>query len=216
MLSSVSSRPSQNISQLIHRMQAQLASVQAQLKPQPPSSLSGLGSTPAQSPVSPAASQPQSDFARRYYSDSFEPAAARPSGAGAPGAGASDPDAVANQIAQRAAGWNYDHSGGKTWGQTLSNEGTFDGSKSGVCTDMALEAAQQFKDAGVNARVVFGQTDRGNHAWVEYQDKNGEWKAFDPTAAACTKDPASAITPMDNGLYGYGRTITEYTAPIEQ
>jgi hypothetical protein len=237
MLSSVSSR-SPNLSQLINRMQSQLANVQAQLKPTAPTSLSGMGGAAAQPPVSAPAAQPQSDFARRYHADTFEPAPARhlysnyrnasePAAASASGAGAapttapagttaSNPDAVAQKIAQEATGWNYDHSGGKTWGQTTANESTFDSSKSGVCTDMALEAAQQFKDAGVNARVVFGNTDRGNHAWVEYQDANGQWKSFDPTAAASTGNADAAITPMDNGLYGYGQVFQQYTAPAEQ
>jgi len=221
MLSSVSSR-SPNLSQLIQRMQSQLASVQAQLKPTAPTSLGGLGGAAAQPPMSAPAAQPQSDFARRYHSDTFEPAPASASGAGAApttapsGTTASNPDAVAQKIAQQATGWNYDHTGGKTWGQTTANENTFDSSKSGVCTDMALEAAQQFKDAGVNARVVFGNTDRGNHAWVEYQDANGQWKSFDPTAAATSGNADAAITPMDNGLYGYGQVFQQYTAPAEQ
>lgn len=124
-----------------------------------------------------------------------------------------NPDAVAQQIAQDATGWTYDNTGGKTWSGTLANENRFDRTKSGVCTDMAAEAAQRFEDAGVNARVVFGKTDRGNHAWVEYQDASGQWKAFDPTAAACTKNAGAAITPMDNGVYNYGSTFDRYEPP---
>jgi Skp family chaperone for outer membrane proteins len=56
---------------------------------------------------------------------------------------------VAQRIAQEATGWNYDYSGGKTWDQTMDNEGTFDSTKSGVCADMAVEAAQKFEESSV-------------------------------------------------------------------
>ncbi len=155
---------------------------------------------------------PQNQFRQNYERDSFEAA-----GAGGPGSSTTnaDPDAVAQRIAQEATGWNYDHSGGKTWDQTMANESNFDSSKSGVCTDMAVEAAQKFEQAGVNARVVFGETGQGNHSWVEYQDKNGQWQMFDPTAAAGSKNADSAITPMDNGLYNYGRAFEFHEPPAE-
>jgi hypothetical protein len=153
---------------------------------------------------------PQNQIRQNYGRDSFEAA-----GASGPGSSTSraDPDAVAQRIAQEATGWNYDHSGGKTWGQTMANESNFDSTKSGVCADMAVEAAQKFEQAGVNARVVFGETAQGNHAWVEYQDKNGQWQKFDPTAAATSKNADAAITPMDNGMYNYGRAFDTYETP---
>jgi hypothetical protein len=223
----ISSSRSSLAQSILQRVQSQLAGLSSG-KVQPVTSKMG-GSTPAV--------PQQSQFMRNYYSDSFEPSsrgmstgstqspmAARPTSPTSPTGSTSpvsstspsaDPDAVAQQIAQEATGWTYDHSGGKTWSSTLSNEGTFDGTKSGVCADMAVEAAQRFEEQGVNARVVFGRTQQGNHAWVEYQNANGDWQMFDPTAAACTKNAADAITPQDNGLYGYGSAFDYYEAPAE-
>jgi hypothetical protein len=73
----------------------------------------------------------------------------------------------------------------------------------------------RFEKEGVNAKVVFGETDLGNHAWVEYQDSKGQWQQFDPTAAASSKNADSAITPLDNGLYNYGKAFANYEAPAE-
>jgi hypothetical protein len=95
----------------------------------------------------------------------------------------------------------------------LSNENNFERSHSGVCTDMALEAAQAFEKKGVNAKVAFGHTSRGNHAWVEYQGPGGKWKMFDPTAAACTRNAKAALTPRDNGCDQYGSVIDTFTPP---
>lgn len=160
--------------------------------------------------------EPQSKVRQNYDKDSFEKAA----GAGASGtkpstSKASNPEAVAQKVAKEATGWNYDHTGGKTWEQTKANENRFDSTKSGVCTDMAMDAAQRFKKEGVNARVAFGDTDRGNHAWVEYQNSKGQWEKFDPTAAATSKNADAAITPMDNGMYNYGKAFATYDAPAE-
>jgi transglutaminase-like putative cysteine protease len=160
-------------------------------------------------------------FMQSYNSDSFSPApnkAPPVSGVGdtAPSNSNANPEQVAQQIAQRAAGWNYDNTGGKTWTQSVNNENTFDGSGSGVCADMALEAAQEFEKAGVEARVVYGNTAQGNHAWVEFKDSSGNWQMFDPTAAACSKDPNAAITPKDNGLYNYGSAFELHDAPPER
>ena len=155
--------------------------------------------------------EPQSQTRQNYDKDSFEKGpSTSPSTSKA-----SDPDAVAQKIAKDATGWKYDHTGGKTWEQTKANENRFDQSKSGVCTDMAMEAAQRFKKEGVDARVKFGDTDRGHHAWVEYQDSKGQWKEFDPTAAAGSKNADAAITPRDNGLYNYGKAFSTYEAPAE-
>lgn len=74
---------------------------------------------------------------------------------------------------------------------------------------MALEAVQRFEAAGVEARVVGGETNKGNHAWVEYKGEDGQWKRFDPTAAACTKDANQAIN-TDNNVYDYGNIIATY------
>ncbi|OJH42239.1 transglutaminase-like domain-containing protein [Cystobacter ferrugineus] len=123
--------------------------------------------------------------------------------------GSANADAVAQQIAQDATSWNYDNSPGKSFDDAVGNENSFDGSKSGICTDMALEAAQRFEAAGIDARVVGGETNKGNHAWVEYKDENGQWKRFDPTAAACTKDASQAIN-TDNNVYNYGNIIATY------
>ncbi|HEX8819814.1 MAG TPA: transglutaminase-like domain-containing protein [Archangium sp.] len=207
MMQSVTSRFGSSLAQsILQRVQSQLANVQAD---------TGVRSSQSTT-TAPASVQPQSEFQRDYYSDNFasEPTSAV-GASGSPQSSAANPDAVAQQIAQEAAGWNYDHSGGKTWGQTMSNENTFDGSKSGVCADMALEAAQRFEASGVEARVAYGTTDRGNHAWVEYKGADGQWKMFDPTAAACSKDPSAAITPTDNGMYGYGSAFEHYEAPAE-
>jgi hypothetical protein len=217
----VSSSRSSLAQSIIQRVQSQLSN-QTSSAVQPASSKS-MGSTQA--------IPQQSQFMRNYYGDSFEPSsrgmgtgaalsptASRPTGGTSPVNSTSPsaaPDAVAQRIAQEATGWTYDHTGGKTWSQTLGNEDRFDGSKAGVCTDMACEAAQRFEEAGVNARVVFGNTQQGNHAWVEYQDKNGDWQMFDPTAAACSKNAADAITPRDNGLYGYGNAFSYFEAPAE-
>jgi len=133
-----------------------------------------------------------------------------PSGSQGPSpsfSGAANADAVAQEIAQDATNWNYDNSGGKTWEQTVGNENTFDGSKSGVCTDMALEAAQRFEAAGVDARIVMGETDRGNHAWVEYKGADGQWKGFDPTTAACTDNTQEALNPYQGDAYHYGQVL---------
>lgn len=160
--------------------------------------------------------EPKNQIRENFEKDSFEKAAGPgASGSGSPTSRNSDPDAVAQKIAKDATGWNYDHSGGKTWEQTKANENRFDSSKSGVCADMAMEAAQRFEKEGVDSRVVFGKTDRGNHAWVEYQDAKGQWKEFDPTAAAGSKNADAAITPRDNGLYNYGSAFDRYEAPAE-
>ncbi|RKG59177.1 transglutaminase domain-containing protein [Corallococcus sp. CA054B] len=135
------------------------------------------------------------------------PAPAQAQGAKGPSSGKSA-DQVAQDIAKEATSWKYDYSGGKTWDAAMKNASTFDASKSGVCVDMAIEAEQRFEKAGVEARVVFGNTDRGAHAWVEFKDDKGQFQAFDPTAAACTKKADDAITPYDSGLYGY-QGVTE-------
>ncbi|MGE6762245.1 transglutaminase domain-containing protein [Corallococcus interemptor] len=146
-------------------------------------------------------------FQRNWNRDSFEPSKAQAQGAKAPPSGKSA-EQVAQDIAKEATSWKYDYSGGKTWDAAMKNASTFDASKSGVCVDMAIEAEQRFEQAGVDARVVFGNTDRGFHAWVEFKDDKGQLQAFDPTAAACTKKADDAITPYDSGLYGY-KGVTE-------
>jgi hypothetical protein len=123
--------------------------------------------------------------------------------------GSANADKVAQSIAQEATSWTYDHTAGKTFDQAVGNENNFDQSKSGICTDMAVEAAQRFEAAGIDARVVGGETDKGNHAWVEYKGADGEYHRFDPTAAATSKDASKAINTNDNG-YNYGRTIETY------
>lgn len=158
-------------------------------------------------------------FQQNWNRDSFEPARAQaqkpqPAPAPAQAQGAKGPssgksaDQVAQDIAKEATSWKYDYSGGKTWDAAMKNASSFDASKSGVCVDMAIEAEQRFEQAGVDARVVFGKTDRGDHAWVEFKDDKGQFQAFDPTAAACTKKADDAITPYDSGLYGY-KGVTE-------
>ncbi|WP_338281588.1 transglutaminase domain-containing protein [Corallococcus caeni] len=137
--------------------------------------------------------------------DSFEPS--KPQGAKGPSSGKSA-DQVAQDIAKEATSWKYDYSGGKTWDAAMKNAGNFDASKSGVCVDMAIEAEQRFEQAGVEARVAFGNTDQGLHAWVEFKDDKGQFQAFDPTAAACTKKADDAITPYDGGAYKY-QGVTE-------
>lgn len=132
-----------------------------------------------------------------------------PPGQGPSFNGSGNADAVAQQIAQDATSWNYDNSGGKSFDAAVGYENTFDASKSGICTDMAVEAAQRFEAAGIDARVVGGETNKGNHAWVEYKGADGEWKRFDPTAAACTKDASQAIN-TDNNVYNYGNVIAYY------
>jgi transglutaminase-like putative cysteine protease len=155
-----------------------------------------------------------SNVMSRYHQDGFDgPSRTRSSQPMTP---SQNPDQVAQKLAREATGYSYDSSGGKTWSQAVGNEDTFDGSKSGVCADMALEAAQRFEQEGVEARVAYGKTARGNHAWVEYKDAQGNWKMFDPTAAACTKRPQDALTPRDNGLYGYGSVFSRYDAPAER
>jgi hypothetical protein len=203
MMSVTSSRSSASVSQS-SRQNTQQVTQKA------PSAMQSKSSPAGEAARSP---EPQNQIRQNYDRDSFEAAGA--SGSGSPTSRASDPDAVAQKIAQDATGWNYDHSGGKTWDQTMANESNFDSSKSGVCADMAVEAAQRFEKEGVNARVVFGETDRGNHAWVEYQDAKGQWKMFDPTAASGSKNADAAITPMDNGLYNYGNAFATYDAPAE-
>ncbi|WP_434300300.1 transglutaminase-like domain-containing protein [Corallococcus exiguus] len=135
------------------------------------------------------------------------PAPAQAQGAKGPSSGKSA-DQVAQDIAKEATSWKYDYSGGKTWDAAMKNSSNFDASKSGVCVDMAIEAEQRFEQAGVDARVVFGDTDRGAHAWVEFKDDKGQFQAFDPTAAACTKKADDAITPYDSGAYQY-QGVTE-------
>ena len=167
-------------------------------------------------------------FQQRWNRDSFEPSKAQaqkaqPSPAPAPAPAQSQPtqaqgakgpssgksaEQVAQDIAKDATSWNYDYSGGKTWDAAMNNASNFDASKSGVCVDMAIEAEQRFEQAGVDARVVFGKTDRGDHAWVEFKDDKGQYQAFDPTAAACTKKADEAITPYDGSAYKY-QGITE-------
>ena len=160
-------------------------------------------------------------FQRNWNRDSFEPSKAQaqkpqpaPTPAPAQAQGAKAPSSgkgaeqVAQDIAKEATSWKYDYSGGKTWDAAMKNASTFDASKSGVCVDMAIEAEQRFEQAGVDAHVAFGNTDRGFHAWVEFKDDKGQLQAFDPTAAACTKKADDAITPYDSGLYGY-KGVTE-------
>lgn len=127
-----------------------------------------------------------------------------------PFSGSGNGDAVAEEIAQDAVSWNYDRSPGKSFDDAVANENNFDASKSGICTDMALEAAQRFEAEGIDARVVGGKTDKGNHAWVEYKGADGQWKAFDPTAAATTKDAQTALDPYNGNTYQYGETIGIY------
>jgi hypothetical protein len=117
-------------------------------------------------------------------------------------------DAVAQDIASDATKWTYDYTGGKTWDAAMKNADTFDKTKAGVCVDMAIEAEQRFEQAGVEARVVFGKTAQGDHAWTEFKDDKGNWQAFDATAAACTKKADDAITPYDGGPYQY-QGVTE-------
>ncbi|RKG78165.1 transglutaminase domain-containing protein [Corallococcus sp. CA049B] len=162
-------------------------------------------------------------FQQNWQRDSFEPSKAQaqkaqpapaPTPAPAQAQGAKGPssgksaDAVAQDIAKEATSWKYDYTGGKSWDAAMKNASNFDASKSGVCVDMAIEAEQRFEQAGVDAQVVFGNTDRGLHAWVEFKDDKGQFQAFDPTAAACTKKADDAITPYDSGLYGY-KGVTE-------
>nr|BDT36791.1 transglutaminase-like domain-containing protein [Myxococcus sp. MH1] len=158
-------------------------------------------------------------FQQNWSRDSFEPAKARPpqpapapapvqaQDAKRPSSGKSA-DAVAQDIAKEATSWKYDYSGGKTWDAAMKNASNFDASKAGVCVDMAIEAEQRFEKAGVDARVVFGKTAQGDHAWVEFKDDKGQYQAFDPTAAACTKKADDAVTPYDGGAYQY-QGVTE-------
>ncbi|MBL0694390.1 transglutaminase domain-containing protein [Comamonas sp. JC664] len=139
------------------------------------------------------------------------PAPAKAQGEKGPPSGKSA-DAVAKDIAQQATDWTYDYTGGKTWDAAMKNASTFDKTQAGVCVDMAIEAEQRFEKAGVDARVVFGKTGRGDHAWVEFKDDKGEYQAFDPTAAACTKKADDAITPYDNNLYNYGSIFQTHQA----
>ncbi|AEI67426.1 transglutaminase domain-containing protein [Corallococcus macrosporus] len=172
----------------------------------------------------------ESRFQQNWRADSFEPskpqgqkpqptptpAKAQPAPATAqaekgPPSGKSA-DAVAQDIAKQATEWTYDYTGGKAWDAAMKNAGTFDKTQAGVCVDMAIEAEQRFEKAGVDARVVFGKTGRGDHAWVEFKDDQGKYQAFDPTAAACTKKADDAITPYDNNLYNYGSIFQTHQA----
>ncbi|WP_426736401.1 transglutaminase-like domain-containing protein [Myxococcus faecalis] len=156
-------------------------------------------------------------FQQNWSRDSFEPSKAQSTRTPPPPAPAQDAkrpsagksaDAVAQDIAKEATSWKYDYSGGKTWDAAMKNASNFDASKSGVCVDMAIEAEQRFEKAGVDARVVFGKTAQGDHAWVEFKDDKGQYQAFDPTAAACTKKADDAVTPYDGGAYQY-QGVTE-------
>ncbi|AKQ66103.1 hypothetical protein A176_003015 [Myxococcus hansupus] len=174
----------------------------------------------------------ESRFQQNWRTDSFEPsktqgqkprptpppakeqsapAPAQAQGEKGPPSGKSA-DAVAQDIAKQATEWTYDYTGGKSWDAAMKNAGTFDKTRAGVCVDMAIEAEQRFEKAGVDARVVFGKTGRGDHAWVEFKDDKGKYQAFDPTAAACTKKADDAITPYDNNLYNYGSIFQTHQA----
>lgn len=168
----------------------------------------GFDSAPGRGQVQRNASQNRAPATQKKDAPEQRQTAGKSNGK-ASGKSHADGDAVAKKIAKHATHWHYDNTGGKTWQQTLANEDRFDRTKSGVCTDMALQAAQEFERKGVDARVKFGHTSRGNHAWVQYRD-DGKWKMFDPTAAACTKNAKTAITPRDNGLYNYGSTFSTY------
>ena len=47
----------------------------------------------------------------------------------------------------------------------------------GDCVDRAVTLRQSLKKQGFDARLVLGQISRDEgHGWVEYKDKNGNWK----------------------------------------
>jgi len=47
----------------------------------------------------------------------------------------------------------------------------------GDCVDRAVMLRQSLKEQGYKARIVMGMMDKDTgHAWIEYKDKNGEWR----------------------------------------
>lgn len=135
-----------------------------------------------------------------------------PAGGGTPTTGGAAPAGrsgqVAAGIAQQAATWNYDFAlqeKGRTFQEGLDNADNFDKTRLGVCTDIAFKAAKMFEQQGIDARVVGGKAIDSNgksvnHAWVEYMGEDGKFHRFDPTNAASSKNPNSALTPEDDGF----------------
>ncbi|MDQ3263797.1 MAG: transglutaminase-like domain-containing protein, partial [Myxococcota bacterium] len=109
-----------------------------------------------------------------------------------------------NQIANIAAGWNYQFK--------LSSVGSHDGwglggDGAGNCVDMAEEAQTLFEQAGIESRIVDGTCDsssgangRIGHVWIEFKDpQTGQRTMFDPTGAALQHNPNGAFTnPLNN------------------
>ena len=140
--------------------------------------------------------------------------ATAPQAAAASTPAGTDTDAVARTIAQNFADhYTYVNGEGKTVDQAKADNARTEATHQGLCADFAVEAAKEFEAQGVNARVVTGQVNGGHeHAFVEYQDGQGQWQLFDPTAAACTQEPQTAVDPQGTGAYRYENIDAYYDA----
>jgi transglutaminase-like putative cysteine protease len=86
--------------------------------------------------------------------------------------------------------------------------------KSGNCCDLAQVAIEEFRKRGIQARRVLGDIQgksySGGHYWCEYMDREtGQWKFFDPTAAATgSHNPARAFKGLDS-IYTSRKAVYE-------
>lgn len=116
--------------------------------------------------------------------------------------GSTTANAAVNSVANEMAGYTYQF----YYNDKKSNAST-DSSKSGNCVDLAQSTVAKLKAKGVEARVIdgnyAGSSYNGGHDWVQYKDTDGQWKFFDPTAAAEYHSAAKGFSGL-NGTYSSG------------
>lgn len=113
----------------------------------------------------------------------------------------------ANNVAQYMAGFKYEfyYNDKKSVASTISSKG-------GNCKDLADVAMQKFKEQGIKTQLILGDVKlsdySGGHYWIKYQDPStGQWKFFDPTAAASNHSAERAFKGC-HGTYSTGKVVS--------
>jgi len=110
------------------------------------------------------------------------------------------------QVANEMSGYKYEF-----YNNDQKTNAETEESKSGNCCDLAEVTVEKFKEKGINAELRVGNFKssseggyNGGHYWVRYQDSNGQWQRFDPTAAAEYQSSDKGFSGLD-GAYSEER-----------